>query len=80
MNWVQLGEQFSDNEMPFGIVVEGENQVNGRSPDIPEVLIDASSGVFVPARVWPREAYPHWRESVAPAKILDAIGSTWVFR
>jgi len=75
MNWVQLGEQFSDNEMPFGIVVEGENQVNGRSPDISEVLIDASSGVFVPARVWPREAYPHWRESAVIAKILDAISA-----
>lgn len=68
-----MGEQFSDNETPFGIVVEGDNQVNGRSPDIPKVLTDAPLEVFVPARVWPRKAYPHWRESATIAKILDAI-------
>jgi len=71
-----LGEQFSDSQTPFGIVVEGDNQVNGRSRDIPEVLIDASPEVFVPARVWPQTPYPHWREGKPNTKILDAITST----
>ena len=75
-----MGEQFSDNETPFGIVVEGDKQVNGRSPDIPEVLIDAPPEVFVPARVRPRTPYPHWREGPLNTKILDAITSTKIVR
>ena len=84
MNWVQLNEQFSDLARPFGIVVEGDNQVNASGirtqQDLPEVRIDACTGVFVPARVRPRTPYPHGRGGAPNTKILDAITSTKIVR